>query len=194
MTSCCDDEQKSNSKTSCNASTTSTAKATVCCASAPVPATDACCSPSLASATPAAAGPARGLKGTTFRIAAMDCASEESEIRRALEPVLGVRGLGFQLGARTLTIDASEDVIPQAVAAIRKAGFDPQPLAAAAPGDPPDHEPEAEGLGRKQPKNANEQSQFCNRAGCQYQGRALCAQPFCAEMNYLWSVDRAQRR
>ena len=25
-------------------------------------------------------------------------------------------------------------------------------------------------------------------------GRALCAQPFCAEMNYLWSVDRAQRR
>ena len=148
MTSCCDDEQKSNSKTSCNASTTSTAKATGCCASAPVPATDACCSPSLASATPAAAGPARGLKGTTFRIAAMDCASEESEIRRALEPVLGVRGLGFQLGARTLTIDASEDVIPQAVAAIRKAGFDPQPLAAAAPGDPPDHEPEAEGLGR----------------------------------------------
>ena len=148
MTSCCDDEQKSNSKTSCNASTTSTAKATGCCASAPVPVTDACCSPSLASATPAAAGPARGLKGTTFRIAAMDCASEESEIRRALEPVLGVRGLGFQLGARTLTIDASEDVIPQAVAAIRKAGFDPQPLAAAAPGDPPDHEPEAEGLGR----------------------------------------------
>ena len=53
---------------------------------------------------------------------------------------------------------------------------------------------EAEGQGRKQPKNANEQSQFCNRAGCQYQGRALCAQPFCAEMNYLWSVDRAQRR
>lgn len=148
MTSCCDDEQKSNSKTFCNASTTSTAKATGCCASAPVPVTDACCSPSLASATPAAAGPARGLKGTTFRIAAMDCASEESEIRRALEPVLGVRGLGFQLGARTLTIDASEDVIPQAVAAIRKAGFDPQPLAAAAPGDPPDHEPEAEGLGR----------------------------------------------
>ena len=148
MTSCCDDEQKSNSKTSCNASTTSTAKATGCCASAPVPATDACCSPSLASATPAAAGPARGLKGTTFRIAAMDCASEASEIRRALEPVAGVRALGFQLGARTLTIDAPEDVIPQAVEAIRKAGFDPQPLAAAAPGDPHGHEPEAEGLGR----------------------------------------------
>lgn len=53
---------------------------------------------------------------------------------------------------------------------------------------------QAEGQGRKQQKNANEQSLFCNRAGCQYQGRALCAQPFCAEMNYLWSVDRAQRR
>lgn len=53
---------------------------------------------------------------------------------------------------------------------------------------------QAEGQRRKQQKNANEQSLFCNRAGCQYQGRALCAQPFCAEMNYLWSVDRAQRR
>lgn len=53
---------------------------------------------------------------------------------------------------------------------------------------------EAEGYGKKQPKNANEHNQnFCNRAGCQYQGRAICAQPFCAEMNYLWSVDRAQR-
>ncbi|MCI5069065.1 heavy metal translocating P-type ATPase [Acidovorax sp.] len=88
-------------------------------------------------------------KGTTFRIAAMDCAAEESEIRRALELVAGVRGLGFQLGARTLTIDAPEDVIPRAVEAIRKAGFDPQPLAAAVPGgDPHGHEPEPEGLGR----------------------------------------------
>jgi len=53
---------------------------------------------------------------------------------------------------------------------------------------------QAEGKGQKQSKNGNEQnSQFCNRAGCQYQGRAMCAQPFCAEMNYLWSVDRAQR-
>lgn len=53
---------------------------------------------------------------------------------------------------------------------------------------------EADGNGKKQPRNANEHNQnFCNRAGCQYQGRAVCAQPFCAEMNYLWSVDRAQR-
>lgn len=53
---------------------------------------------------------------------------------------------------------------------------------------------QAESQGQKQAKNSNEQAQFCNRAGCQYQGRAICAQPFCAEMNYLWSIDRAQRR
>ncbi len=53
---------------------------------------------------------------------------------------------------------------------------------------------EDEGHNKKQPRNANEQANFCNRAGCQYQGRAICAQPFCAEMNYLWSIDRAQRR
>jgi Cd2+/Zn2+-exporting ATPase len=59
----------------------------------------------------------------------MDCAAEESEIRRALTPVSGVRGLSFQLGARTVIIDAPEGVIPQALEAIRKAGFDPQPVA-----------------------------------------------------------------
>ena len=59
----------------------------------------------------------------------MDCAAEESEIRRALAPVTGVRGLSFQLGARILTIDALEPVIPEALVAIRKAGFDPQPVA-----------------------------------------------------------------
>lgn len=33
----------------------------------------------------------------------------------------------------------------------------------------------------------------CNRAGCQYQGRAECAQPFCAEMNSLWAASRSSR-
>lgn len=51
-------------------------------------------------------GAAAERRGTVFRIAAMDCAAEESEIQRALEPVSGIRGLGFQLGARTLAIDA----------------------------------------------------------------------------------------
>ena len=148
MTSCCGDEKESTSKAACNAPPPPTAKAADCCTGAPAPAMDTCCGPSTAPVPPPDAGPARGSKGTMFRIAAMDCAAEESEIRRALEPVAGVRALGFQLGARTLTIDAPEDVIPQAVEAIRKAGFDPQPLAAAPPGDPHGHEPEAEGLGR----------------------------------------------
>lgn len=46
---------------------------------------------------------------------------------------------------------------------------------------------------RQQP-HAGEQPGLCVIAGCQYEGRAVCAQPFCAEMNYLWSVARAQPR
>ena len=72
--------------------------------------------------------------GTAFRIDNMDCAAEESEIRRALAPVSGVRGLSFQLGARTVTIDAPELVMPLALIAIREAGFDPQPVASMSPG------------------------------------------------------------
>ena len=72
--------------------------------------------------------------GTAFRIDTMDCAAEESEIRRALAPVSGVRGLSFQLGARTVTIDAPEPVMPLALIAIREAGFDPQPVASMSPG------------------------------------------------------------
>ena len=34
----------------------------------------------------------------------------------------------------------------------------------------------------------------CDVAGCQYQGRAECAQPFCAEMNSLWAAARTSRR
>ena len=66
--------------------------------------------------------------GATFKIASMDCSVEESEIRRALEPLEGIRSLGFQLGARTLRIDAPDGVVTLAVAAIEKAGFKPVPL------------------------------------------------------------------
>ncbi|ODU57099.1 MAG: 4-deoxy-4-formamido-L-arabinose-phospho-UDP deformylase [Comamonadaceae bacterium SCN 68-20] len=72
---------------------------------------------------------ASGPGTSTFRIPTMDCASEEGEIRRALEALPGLRGLRFQLGARTLTIDADAEHLPRALEAIRKAGFDPQPLA-----------------------------------------------------------------
>ncbi len=63
-----------------------------------------------------------------FRIPTMDCAAEESEIRRALEPLAGIRSLGFQLSARTVSVDAPADVMPAVIAAIRHAGFDPRPV------------------------------------------------------------------
>ena len=72
-----------------------------------------------------------------FRIPTMDCAVEESEIRRALEPVRGISGLRFRLGERTMAITADGAALPDALEAIRKAGFKPEPLepaAAASPG------------------------------------------------------------
>lgn len=67
----------------------------------------------------------------------MDCASEESEIRRALDGITGVRALSFRLAQRSLRIDAAEDVAEAAVAAIRRAGFEvqgwPEPVAPATP-------------------------------------------------------------
>lgn len=94
---------------------------------------DTCCSSGCSStvASPPAAASSPG-KGTLLRIATMDCSAEESEIRRALEPLEGIRSLGFQLGARTLKIDAEDGVLPLALDAIRKAGFDPQPVSTAA--------------------------------------------------------------
>lgn len=95
------------------------------------PTGDCCGSAHAAHASlPPAAVPA-GAAGRLFRIATMDCSAEESDIRRALEPVTGIRSLGFQLGARTLRIDASEDAYAPALAAIRKAGFDPRPASPA---------------------------------------------------------------
>lgn len=63
-----------------------------------------------------------------FRIPTMDCAAEEGEIRHALAKLPGLRSLNFQLGARTLSIDAPAEAIPQALDAIRQAGFKPVPL------------------------------------------------------------------
>ena len=65
---------------------------------------------------------------TRFRVRTMDCASEESEIRRAVDGIAGIRSLTFQLGQNTLAIDAPAAAVEQALAAMRKAGFDPQPV------------------------------------------------------------------
>jgi Cd2+/Zn2+-exporting ATPase len=95
---------------------------------------DACCT---APADPVRAAAEPGLPGTTYRIPTMDCAAEEGEIRRALDAVAGIRGLRFRLGERSLTIDADDGDLPAALAAIRKAGFEPQAVAAAAPAPAP---------------------------------------------------------
>jgi Zn2+/Cd2+-exporting ATPase len=104
---------------------------------------DCCDKPLNASAVsplPAAPVPAGA---TRFRIPAMDCASEESDIRRALAPVPGIRSLNFQLVARTLSIDGSAAALQAAVEAISRAGYQMQPFASATAsegGMPHDHD------------------------------------------------------
>lgn len=96
-------------------------------AAPPLPAT--CCSADHAVAAPLPPGPGAP---NTYRIPTMDCSAEESEIRRAVEPIAGIRGLHFQLGQRTLRIDGADDALPKALAAIRKAGFAPERVGAGA--------------------------------------------------------------
>lgn len=97
-------------------------------ASNPVGADD-CCACTTTQLPPAPAVAGEFPRALTFRIATMDCATEEREIRDALADVPGLRGLDFQLAARTLTIDAPPQSIPLALDAIRDAGFEPVPLA-----------------------------------------------------------------
>ena len=82
--------------------------------------------------SPAVGGPmasnATAVEPQRFRIANMDCASEESEIRRALDGVAGIRGLQFNLGDRELAIAAEDHALRVALDAIRKAGFKPEPI------------------------------------------------------------------
>lgn len=63
-----------------------------------------------------------------FRIPTMDCPNEENDIRRAVAGVHGIHSLSFQLSARTVAIDATAEDLEPALAAIRKAGYDPTPL------------------------------------------------------------------
>ncbi|MFD2755132.1 heavy metal translocating P-type ATPase [Comamonas terrae] len=105
-------------------------------------ATTDCCS-SHTTPSPVAAPLDRGL---TYRIPTMDCAGEEAEIRRALEPIAGIRGLRFQLSQRTLKIDADTDALAAALLAITEAGFEPKLISSNtadsshAAGDGHDHE------------------------------------------------------
>ena len=116
------------------------------------------CAPAVAGVAPALAGVATAVGATVFRIQTMDCAVEESEIRRALEPLAGIKALNFQLGAHTLAITAPESVIARAVEAIRRVGFELKPLATStgadegydhADGDGHEHDHEGVGDGLK---------------------------------------------
>ena len=60
----------------------------------------------------------------------MDCAVEESDIRRALDKVEGIKSLNFRLGERTVAINAPDEVLPAALAAIKKSGYDATPVEA----------------------------------------------------------------
>ena len=109
---------------------------------------DACCTAGKTCAAPPAASPAVDGR-PRYRVPTMDCSAEESEIRQAVKDIPGIKSLNFQLRERTLTIDASEEILSLALAAIRKAGFDPQPLPGGAPeehgaGDGHDHGHDAE--------------------------------------------------
>ena len=97
-----------------------------------------CCSTGCASSAPAITTSPDALEGTVWRIANMDCASEESEIRHALKPVPGIDGLRFDLGRRTLTLSGNATAIAAAETAIRKVGFEPVPLRPATEGDAPE--------------------------------------------------------
>ncbi|MNX12943.1 putative cadmium-transporting ATPase [compost metagenome] len=100
---------------------------------APAAPATACCGSPVCGSTPASAEPADLPKGAVlFRIPTMDCAVEESEIRRALEPVAGVKALRFRLSERTLALTTEDGALPAALDAIRQAGFKPEPVASSA--------------------------------------------------------------
>ena len=42
-------------------------------------------------------------------------------------------------------------------------------------------------------RHAEHRSHLCSTEGCAYQGLAPCAQPFCSEMNRIWSTARSNR-
>jgi Cd2+/Zn2+-exporting ATPase len=68
--------------------------------------------------------------GLLLRIPAMDCPTEEGQIRRALAGFAEVRGLRFDLPARALAVDAPEASWPRVVAALHAIGFQTEMLLA----------------------------------------------------------------
>ena len=84
---------------------------------------DTCCGSHALSA----ADPSALLESGWLHVPAMDCIAEESEIRKALDRVPGIRALTFRLGERRLHIDASPAIVSEAVVALRQIGFETRP-------------------------------------------------------------------
>ena len=100
-------------------------------AHAPAPASSCCHRSGCATAAPLLPpAPAATHGGLLLRIPAMDCPTEEGQIRRALEGMPGIRGLRFDLPARALSVDAPPATWDAVTAAIAKAGFKTETLSA----------------------------------------------------------------
>lgn len=65
---------------------------------------------------------------TRLHIPNMDCATEESEIRKALDPIEGIRSLRFSLSDRTVEVVSTESALDSALDALSRAGFTPKLL------------------------------------------------------------------
>ena len=61
--------------------------------------------------------------GLLLHIPAMDCPTEEGQIRGALKSLSGIRSIQFDLAARTVAVDADESAWDEIVDRIGKAGF-----------------------------------------------------------------------
>lgn len=85
-----------------------------------------CCAPA-SPAAPALTLPA-GPDTLLLRVPAMDCPTEEAQIRAALERVTQVRRLSFDLAGRALAVDAPSSAWPDVVAAIEGVGFKTETL------------------------------------------------------------------
>ena len=85
---------------------------------------DACCEPPgrRQAALPAAT------EAGWLHVPAMDCITEESEIRRALDRLEGIRALTFRLSERSLHIDAPPAIVNEAADLLRRIGFDARPV------------------------------------------------------------------
>ena len=63
------------------------------------------------------------ITGLLLHIPAMDCPTEENQIRDALKSIAGIRSLEFDLAARTVAVDVDEGTWDEIVDRIGEAGF-----------------------------------------------------------------------